>query len=54
MPPRAALGLSQAGARLFGPAEVEQVVRAAGFADVRVETRVAPQGPAGFCLLAAK
>jgi ubiquinone/menaquinone biosynthesis C-methylase UbiE len=54
MPPRAARGLSQAGARLFGSGEVEQVARAAGFEDVRVETKVAPDGPAGFCLVATK
>jgi len=54
MPPRAASGLSQAGARLFGPGEVEKVVRAAGFADVRVETQATPDGPAGFCVLAVK
>jgi SAM-dependent methyltransferase len=54
MPPRNAAGLTRAGARLFGPGEVEAVVRAAGFEDVRVETKVAPQGPAGFCLLAVK
>ena len=47
-------GLSQAGARLYGPGEVEQVVRAAGFTDVRVETLATPKGPAGFCVLAAK
>jgi SAM-dependent methyltransferase len=54
MPPRNAAGLTHAGARLFGPGEVEEVVRAAGFEDVRVETKVAPEGPAGFCLLAVK
>jgi len=54
MPPRARAGLSQAGAKLFGPGEVEQVVRAAGFEDVRVEEQVAPDGPAGFCVLAIK
>ena len=54
MPPRAAAGLTRAGARLVGPGEVEEVVRAAGFEDIRVETKVAPQGPAGFCLVALK
>lgn len=54
MPPRAAAGLTRAGARLFGPGEVEEVVRAAGFEDVRVEIKVAPKGPAGFCLIAVK
>lgn len=53
MPTRSAVGLSRAGARLFGPGEVEEVVRAAGFKDVRVETRGSPDGPAGFCVLAA-
>jgi hypothetical protein len=33
---------------------VEQIVRAAGFEDVRVEAKVAPDGPAGFCVLAVK
>lgn len=54
MPPQAKAGLSQAGARLFGPGEVEQVVRAAGFTAVRVETQTAPDGPAGFCVFATK
>jgi hypothetical protein len=44
--------LIQAGARLFGPGEIEQIVRAAGFDHVRVEMQMAPDGPAGFCLLA--
>ncbi|MDQ3168487.1 MAG: methyltransferase domain-containing protein [Chloroflexota bacterium] len=52
MPGRAALGLSQAGARLFGPGEVENVVRAAGFVDIRTEFQSTPDGPAGFCVLA--
>ncbi|MEJ7763757.1 MAG: methyltransferase domain-containing protein [Thermomicrobiales bacterium] len=54
MPPRAASGLSQAGARLFGPGEVEQTVRAAGFVDVRAESQSTPDGPAGFCVLATR
>jgi SAM-dependent methyltransferase len=54
MPPRAAAGLGLAGARLVGPGDVEQVVRAAGFEEVRVETRQTTSGPAGFCLLAVK
>jgi SAM-dependent methyltransferase len=54
MPRISARGLSQAGARLFGPGEVEPVVRSAGFTDVRVETLATPKGPAGFCVLAAK
>jgi ubiquinone/menaquinone biosynthesis C-methylase UbiE len=53
-PPTAARALSQAGARLYGPGEVEQVVRLAGFSDVRVETLPAPKGPVGSCLLATK
>jgi SAM-dependent methyltransferase len=48
MPPGAAKGLSQAGARLVGPGDVEQVVQSAGFEDVRLETRQTPSGPAGF------
>jgi hypothetical protein len=54
MPPRNVAALMRSGARLFGPGEVEQVVRAAGFEEVRVETKVAPEGPAGFCLVAIK
>lgn len=54
MPPRAVRGLSLAGARLVGPEDVEQMVRAAGLAHVRVETRATPNGPAGFCVLAVK
>lgn len=54
MPPNAVSGLSNAGARLYGPGEVEQVARVAGFDNVRVETKPAPDGPAGFCLLAVK
>jgi ubiquinone/menaquinone biosynthesis C-methylase UbiE len=54
MPASVAAALSQGGARLFGPGEVEQVVRAAGFEAVRVETRMGPNGPAGFCALAVK
>ncbi len=52
MPPQARAGLIQGGARLFGPGEVEQVVRAAGFVDVHSETRATPEGPDGFCVLA--
>lgn len=52
MPPGSAAALSQAGAKLFGPGDAEQVVRTAGFADVRVATRITPDGPAGFCVLA--
>lgn len=54
MPLRAKTGLSQAGAMLFGPGEVEQIVRAAGFANVRVETQTTPDGPGGFCVIATK
>ncbi len=54
VPPAAARALIQAGARLYDSGEVEQVVRLAGFADVRVETLLAPKGPVGSCLLAAK
>jgi ubiquinone/menaquinone biosynthesis C-methylase UbiE len=54
MPPQAVAGLSRAGARLFGAGEVERVVRAAGFEDIRVEERVTPGGPGGFCVLGRK
>lgn len=54
MPPQAKAGLSQSGAKLYEPGEVEQVVRAAGFADIRVETRISSGMPAGFCVLATK
>lgn len=54
MPPGSATMLSQAGARLVGPGEVERIVRAAGFEDVRLETRQTPSGPAGFCVIATK
>jgi SAM-dependent methyltransferase len=54
MPPGAASGLSLAGARLVGPGDVERIVRAAGFAEVRVETRKTPSGPAGFCAVAMR
>jgi ubiquinone/menaquinone biosynthesis C-methylase UbiE len=54
MPPRNATGLSQAGARLFGPGEVEEVVRGAGFGDVHVEAMAGSHGPAGFCALATR
>lgn len=54
MPPPARAGLSQAGARLYEPGEVEQVVRAAGFADVQVKTQMAQGMPTGFCVLAIK
>jgi SAM-dependent methyltransferase len=54
MPPQAVAGLSRTGARLFGAGEVEQVVRAAGFEDVRVEERVTSGGPGGFCVLGRK
>jgi len=54
MPPRAARGLSLAGARLVGPEDVARMARAAGFTRVRVETRATLEGPAGFCALAVK
>jgi ubiquinone/menaquinone biosynthesis C-methylase UbiE len=54
MPRGAATGLSQAGARLVGPGDVEQVVLSAGFEDVRLETRQTSSGPAGFCVVAMK
>ncbi len=54
MPPIALRTTGQIAAQLFGPGEVEQVARAAGFADVRVATQGAPDSPTGFCLLATK
>ncbi len=54
MPPLALRTTGQIAARLFGPGEVEQVARAAGFADVRVASQGAPDSPTGFCLLATK
>ncbi|GAC1326687.1 MAG: class I SAM-dependent methyltransferase [Chloroflexota bacterium] len=54
MPPGAITALTEAGARLVGPSDVEQVVRAAGFENVRLETRQTPDGPGGFCVLAVK
>jgi SAM-dependent methyltransferase len=54
MPSPARASLPEAGARLYGPGEVEQVVRAAGFAKVQVETQGAPDRPGGFCVLAVK
>jgi hypothetical protein len=54
MPPRAVTELTQAGARLVGPGEVEQIVRTAGFEDVHLETRQTPSGPGGFCVVAVK
>ena len=54
MPPRAAQGLAAAGAKLVDPGEVEDLVRKAGFSDVRVESKPGDAGPAGFCVLATK
>jgi SAM-dependent methyltransferase len=54
MPPRNAAALSRAGARLYEPGEVDQVVRAAGFEDVRLETQQTPSGAGGFCVVAIK
>lgn len=54
MPGAGAAALTQAGARLFAPGEVEQVVLNAGFTDVRLETRATPDGPGGFCVMATK
>ena len=54
MPGPSAAALTRAGARLFAPGEVEQVVRDAGFENVRLETRDTPDGPGGFCVLAVK
>lgn len=52
--PTARQALSQAGARLYGSGEVEEIARRAGFVDVHVETQPAPKGPVGSCLLAVK
>jgi ubiquinone/menaquinone biosynthesis C-methylase UbiE len=54
MPSRNAAGLMRAGARLYGPGEVEEVVRAGGLEVVRLETRQTPSGPGGFCVVAVK
>lgn len=54
MPSRNAEGLMRAGATLYGPGEVEKVVRAGGFEQVRLETTGAPESPAGFCLISVK
>jgi SAM-dependent methyltransferase len=54
MPLGAASGLSMAGARLVGTGDVERIVRAAGFEEVRVETRKTSSGPAGFCAVATR
>src|SRR5262249_35285171 len=54
MPPGSASTLSMAGARLVGPGDVERIVRAAGFEEVRLETRVTSAGPAGFCAVAKR
>lgn len=54
MPPHAASGLSSAGARLYGRGQVEDLVRDGGLEDVRLETRVTPDGPAELCVAAVK
>jgi SAM-dependent methyltransferase len=56
MPPGAATRLSQAGAKLVGPGEVDQVVHSAGFEDIRLETQQTSSGsgPGGFCVVAIK
>lgn len=54
MPPIALRTTGQIAARLYGPGEVEEVVRAAGFAAARRETHRDPASPGGFCVLATK
>src|SRR6266540_1229426 len=54
MPAIALRTTGQIAARLYGPGEVEQVVRDAGFADVQLKTQGDPASPGGFCVLATK
>jgi ubiquinone/menaquinone biosynthesis C-methylase UbiE len=54
MPPIALRTTGQIAARLYGPGEVEEVVRTAGFPAVRRETHGDPASPGGFCVLATK
>jgi len=54
MPPQARAGLPEAGATLVDSTDVERILRAAGFTDVRIETQHATDGPAGFCALVTK
>ena len=54
MPEVALRTMGTIASRLYGPGEVEQVVRDAGFVAVRTETQGNPEHPGGFCLLAVK
>ncbi len=54
MPAMALRTTGQIAARLYGPGEVEQVARDAGFSAVRVVTQGAAASPGGFCVLAVK
>jgi SAM-dependent methyltransferase len=54
MPTIALRTTGQIAARLYGPGELEQVVRDAGFADVQLKTQGDPNSPGGFCVLATK
>lgn len=54
MPAQALNTTGTIASRLYGPGEVEQVVRDAGFTQVRVEVQGDPVHPGGFCVLATK
>ena len=54
MPAIALRTTGQIAARLYGPGELEQVVRDAGFPDVQLKTQGDPASPGGFCVLATK
>ncbi len=54
MPPIALRTTGQIAARLYGPGEVQEVVRTAGFTAVRLETLGDLGRPGGFCMLATK
>ena len=54
MPAIALRTTGQIAARLYGPGELEQVVRDAGFTGVQLKTQGDPASPGGFCVLATK
>ena len=54
MPAIARRTTGQIAAKLYGPGEVEAVVRTAGFTAIRLETLGDPARPGGFCVLATK
>ena len=54
MPPAAVTTLTLVGARLYDSGDVEHVVRAAGFENLRLETRQTSTRRGGCCLLAVK